>query len=185
MNRSIPVSQPPPPAAPPIAATDPAAPPLWDGESLLGGRDGRAMIAQPEPVGPEARHVLIVGHSPEITDLLRMILEEEGYRVSASHPVPDAATIAPLRPDVIVADPVFDRGRGIDAFLAEWGHHPDLHRVPVLLCTADVELARAVRADLPDQRFAVVVRPFDIDQLLRGVEDCLRPVPPVPPVAAG
>ncbi len=53
-------------------------------------------------------HVLVMNDTQEILDLLRELLEEEGYRVSTSLYVLDLTKIKTLAPDVIVLDVMFE-----------------------------------------------------------------------------
>jgi CheY-like chemotaxis protein len=56
--------------------------------------------------GPRA-HILLVDDVQEILDVMRDLLEEEGYRVSASSETLDVTRIKALAPDVIVQDLLF------------------------------------------------------------------------------
>jgi two-component system nitrogen regulation response regulator NtrX len=50
-------------------------------------------------------HVLVIDDAPEILELLRELLEEEGFRVSTrADPPPDLDEIKALRPSLLVLD---------------------------------------------------------------------------------
>lgn len=127
-----------------------------------------------QTLAPPPPHVLVLDDEREIADLLREILEDEGYRVSTAYAVPRMERVKALRPDLIVSDLVFGRREEAGRFLVDWQRDPDLPRVPVLLCTASASPLRTLDADLKERRFAVVAKPFDIDGLLGEVARCLR-----------
>ena len=117
------------------------------------------------------RHVLLCDDSPEIQDLLREILEGEGYRVS---PCPEPLTLTEVRrqqPDLVVLDHMLTEGEGSGwQLLAELRADPDLARLPIVVCTGAVHKVRQEDARLRALNAQVVTKPFDIDDLLGAVE---------------
>ena len=114
-------------------------------------------------------HVLVVDDARDTIDLLRDLLEGEGYRVTTSVAVLDLDTVRDLAPDVIVHDLVFGQApeKG-GTFLSLVRRDPGLSRVPVVLCTA---AASAVRDPEMADRMAgfgvrIVLKPFDVATLL-------------------
>lgn len=123
-----------------------------------------------------APHVVVMDDSREILDLLQELLEEEGYRVTASMETLDLAGITALRPDIIVQDLLFagEQESGW-TFLTMVRRDPDLARVPLILCTAalgsvhEQEMART----LQHLDVRVVPKPFRIEELLRALEEAM------------
>ena len=122
------------------------------------------------------RHVLVVNDTQEILDLLRELLEEEGYRVTTSLSFLDMNKLRDLAPDVIVQDLLFEQVQEQGwKFLTLVRLDPQLARVPLILCTAAVrtimepEMAR----QLDRLGVRVVLKPFDIEELLTVLADVL------------
>jgi DNA-binding response OmpR family regulator len=108
--------------------------------------------------------ILIVEDDPSIRDLLRHIIEDEGFMVVAVDNGYDAVTAATLRdPSVILLDLnlPFLSGEGVIAALQQKGV-----TAPVLLVTSD---PRGERIALSDGVAGHVAKPFDIEELLLSV----------------
>ena len=106
----------------------------------------------------------------EMLDLLSDLLEQEGYRVSTSLYVLDLDRVRRFAPDLLVLDLMFE---GVDKgwqFLTLARLDRDLCRVPIISCTAAVLTVRDMEAHLAAQNVGVVLKPFDLDHLLREIE---------------
>lgn len=123
-----------------------------------------------------AIRIAIVDDSPELVDVLREVLTDEGYQVVAfsgeEEDLLDAMVAA--RPDLIILDLLLP---GPSAQLSGWDllvlfrHHAALRRVPVLVCSGDVVALRQREAELArDPRLAAVEKPFTLTQLEEAVE---------------
>ncbi|MFN2432503.1 MAG: response regulator [Gemmatimonadota bacterium] len=116
------------------------------------------------------RSVLVVDDSPAIVETLSTFLTLEGYEVRQAFDGREALESVRVEPpDVIVLDlwmPVMD-GR---SFLRRLRALPSSTRdVPVVVITADPRaLAESLSAD------AVIPKPFEIDSLLRVVNDVVH-----------
>ena len=119
--------------------------------------------------------IAIVDDSAEVVDLLRDVLEGNGYEVvpfsgEGSNLVSD---LAKARPDAVVLDLLF---RGEESQLSGWDYlrlmrsHEALHRVPILVCSADVPALRERRHEMErDPRLVALEKPFSLDQLEQAV----------------
>ena len=115
-------------------------------------------------------HVLVLDEEPVIAELMRELLEDEGFRVSTrSETLPNPDEIRGLQPSLIVLD-YLRPGQ-----TTGW---PQLQRlrldrntcaIPVVLCTAATCQVKALESDLAALNVAVVLKPFDIDELLAVV----------------
>lgn len=93
-----------------------------------------------EPTAPEkktkaaARLVLIVDDDRELRDLLREVLEEEGYSVALAKNGADALQQLGdgLLPDVLLVDLAMPDTDGIQ-FCEQWKSNPRLHLVPLVI----------------------------------------------------
>ena len=115
-------------------------------------------------------HLLVMNDAQEILDLLRDLLEDEGYRVSTARIVLDRERVKELAPDLVVLDVPFEKQEPGWHFLSVTRLDPHLRRVPIVLCTAATKPVREMEGHLATQNVGVVPKPFDIDQLVREVE---------------
>ena len=121
-------------------------------------------------------HILVINDTQEILDLLAELLKEEGYRVTTSLALLNLDKVKALAPDVIIQDLLFE---GIQEtgwkFLTLVRLDPQLARIPLVLCTAatrtvnDPEMAE----QLDRQGIRIVLKPFDIEQLLTVLAEVL------------
>ena len=124
----------------------------------------------------DQRTVLIVDDDRSLLDLMRDLLEEQGYTVTGLSSAESAhSRIATEQPDLVILDlklGSIEAGWGIlDVHILD----PLTRSIPVVLCSGEVDSIRARSAALlPEYRIGVLTKPFDIDSLLSVVEDALR-----------
>jgi CheY-like chemotaxis protein len=127
-------------------------------------------------------HILIVNDTQEILDLLRELLEEEGYRVSTFVETLNLTQLKVAKPDVIVQDLLFEgmQDKGWK-FLTMARLDPDLRSVPLILCTTAISVVRDedMAEKLRHLRVRVVLKPFAIEELLEVVAAVLAETPHV------
>lgn len=109
--------------------------------------------------------ILVVDDEPAIVDILRAILEEEGYNVeTAANGRQGLDLMVAHRPDAVICDimmPVLD-GR---AFCRAVEKDPLLQGVPIVLMSAVQDLVRK-----SDCKYAAYIqKPFDLDTVLNTV----------------
>ena len=111
--------------------------------------------------------VLVVDDEQPLRDLMRMVLEGEGYEVeTATNGAEALATAATFAPQVILLDmsmPVMD-GRAFAEAYRRRGPPPPLAPIVVVTAAGD---ARARAEQLRAAGF--IAKPFDIDQLAQRV----------------
>ncbi|HEV2529519.1 MAG TPA: response regulator [Thermomicrobiales bacterium] len=113
---------------------------------------------------PQTQTILVVDDEQFIVSLLTEILEEEGYRVRVAGDGEAALEeISRSRPDLVVADIMMPRLNGL-SLAANLRSLP--HPIPVVLMSAAVTPRH--------QGITFIPKPFDIDDLLRVVDDVLR-----------
>ena len=117
-----------------------------------------------------ARHVLVINDTPEILELFREILEDEGYRVSlSSFSVAQMQEIRDAPPDLIILDFIIG-GEALGwQMLQQLKMDRTTMEIPVIVCTAAVNLVQEIDEQLKVKQVAVVFKPFDIDDLLEVV----------------
>lgn len=116
------------------------------------------------------RHILAGDDSPEILTLLRDILEGEGYRVTMTPDALSLAAIRQTRPDLVILDHMLEDGAGSGwELLRHLRHDPELCGLPVVVCTGAIQRVRENEGELERLGAQVVLKPFDIEQLLGAV----------------
>jgi CheY-like chemotaxis protein len=119
-------------------------------------------------VSERVRRVLIVEDDEAIASLVRQaLLDEGGYEVRrAGDGVEALEVLSGWRPDVIVLDLMMPRMDGW-RFRAEQRRLAIAADVPVLVASA----SRRVEGLDEDFAAAVIRKPFDLDELIRRVEE--------------
>ena len=116
------------------------------------------------------RHIVVVNDTQEILDLFREILEEEGYRVSLySYAFQDISDIEAMQPDLVILDFVIGGEAYGWQMLQKMKMTRQTMSIPVIVCTAALQLARELGGHLKAKNVGVVLKPFDIDELLEAV----------------
>jgi CheY-like chemotaxis protein len=131
-------------------------------------------------------HILCINHSPEILQLHRDLLEGEGFRVSTLMSVDrDLDAIVALQPDVITIDYMWTTSDNEWTYLNLMTMDPRIHDIPVILCTGAVAQAMEMQQHLAQLGIRVVLKPFNIEDLVEAVQAALRrdPVTEPPPRA--
>ncbi len=117
--------------------------------------------------GPQ-KTILAVDDERDITDMLTLLLESEGYRVlTASGGAEALALLEKEAPDLILLDIMMP---GVDGHQVCQGVRArrDLAEVPVMMLTAKNDIAHIAQA-VDDGADGFIVKPFEVDQFLRLV----------------
>ena len=113
--------------------------------------------------------VLVVDDELAIADMLRVVLEGEGYQVvTASNGQAALASLATTRPDLVLCDlmmPLLDGQELCRAMKSD----PQYQAVPIVLMSAVGD--SLISPDTPYDQF--IGKPFDIDQVLALVEQMI------------
>ncbi len=132
-------------------------------------------------VGDRRHHILVVNDTQEILDLFRDILEEEGFRVSLySYAINDLAEIKRIAPDLIILDFIIGGEDTGWQLLQKLKMDRQTMTIPVVVCTAAVRLVQDLEGHLRAKNVCVILKPFDIDDLITQVNASLKnlAVPP-------
>lgn len=117
------------------------------------------------------RHIMVVNDTQEILDLFREILEEEGYCVSLyTYTFRDLDDILRQQPDLIILDFIINGEDHGWQFLQKMKMNRQTAKIPVIVCTAALGLVRQLEGHLKEKNVGIVVKPFDIDDLLREID---------------
>ncbi len=116
------------------------------------------------------RRILIVNDSQEILDVLRDLLEEEGYDVVVySYAIRDLDEVKRINPDLIILDFIINEETAGWQMLQKLKLDRETATIPVIVCTAAAGLVRELEGHLKAKGVSVVLKPFDIDDLLTEI----------------
>jgi CheY-like chemotaxis protein len=134
--------------------------------------DGRPGPARREESTGEPRRLLavVIEDEADLRELQRELLEEVGFRTRVFASLPRCPDLVGLAPDLVVLDLIFaGRAEGLAWLERLVADHASVE-IPVVVCTADVELARREAALLGSIARAVLLKPFDLDEFFTVVE---------------
>lgn len=113
--------------------------------------------------------ILVVDDDPSILELLRFLLEGEGYRVQAFGSATDALKAAIAHPpDVAIIDLMMPGMNGLELVQA-FRYDSRTQHVPVLLCSAYYGDLRHITTNLNLKNIFSLRKPFQIHDLLDSV----------------
>jgi CheY-like chemotaxis protein len=121
-------------------------------------------------------HILVINDTQEILDLIQVLLEDEGYRVTTSLALLNMDKVKSLAPDIIVQDLLFEGSQETGwKFLTLVRLDPQLARIPLVLCTAAMQTVHdpEMAEQLDRLGVRVVLKPFDIEELLAALSEVL------------
>ena len=120
--------------------------------------------------GPASKHILAGDDSPDILALFRDILEGEGHRVTMRSDPLTLADIKRVKPDLVILDHMLADGAGSGwELLRQIRHDPETNGLPVVVCTGAVHQVREHGDELERLDAQVVLKPFDIEQLIAAI----------------
>ena len=119
--------------------------------------------------------ILVVNDTQEILELFRMILEGEGYEVILSgFPIQQIQDVEAINPDLIILDFVFGDQKVGWQMLQMLKMQRSTETIPIIVCTAALDMVREQEGYLVSQGVHVVYKPFDIDHLVTNVKQLLE-----------
>jgi CheY-like chemotaxis protein len=131
-----------------------------------------------EAASERPRHILVINDTVAILELFRAILEDEGYQVTTDGFATESTAllnrVIDLHPDLIILDLlIVDEQRGWQ-FLQMLKMTRQTASIPVIVCTGAARLVEELQVHLDTMGVGVVLKPFDIDVLLREVAQRLQ-----------
>jgi len=119
--------------------------------------------------------ILVINDTQEILELFRMLLEGEGYEVILSgFPIQQINDVKLINADLIILDFLFGDQRTGWQMLQMLKMDRATATIPVIVCTAALDMVREQEGYLVSQGVHVVFKPFDIDHLLTNVKQLLE-----------
>jgi DNA-binding response OmpR family regulator len=122
-----------------------------------------------------ATRILVVNDTQEILDLFRTLLEDEGYEVIlSSYPLQTVDQVEQIAPELIILDLMFGDEKYGFQMLEMLKLSRATMSIPVIICTAALQAVREMEGYLVSKGIAVVYKPFDIDDLIKTVNQALE-----------
>ncbi len=117
------------------------------------------------------KKILVINDTQEILQLFADILTGEGYEVALhSYSTRDIELVKKVAPDLIISDhPPTDEKQAWQ-FLQKLKMTRETSRIPVVLCTTNSKTIIEGEGHLAAKGVIVVLKPFDIEDLLGAVE---------------
>ena len=119
--------------------------------------------------------MLVVEDEEPIREVIRDVLEDNGYRVlSAANGVEALATLERHKPDAVVLDllmPVMHGWEFMETYFEKTGGES----IPIVVVSVNPALPRSFN------RFGVsrvIAKPFDVNELADAIDEVARPTPP-------
>ncbi|MCC6177079.1 MAG: response regulator [Chloroflexi bacterium] len=114
--------------------------------------------------------IVVVDDTPEVLELVTIILEDEGYHVVACQDGTQAeATIFRVRPDLVILD-LRIAGVGEWQILDAIKANERTRQIPVIICSGAVRELQEAEGRLRSQGCDILSKPFEIDDLLSMVK---------------
>jgi CheY-like chemotaxis protein len=128
--------------------------------------------ATPEQMG--RKHVYVLNGSPELLDVIRVLLQDEHYNVTTTNFVPlSFATIESAQPDLLLIDLILGEGAGWD-LLEHLQAAASTRNIPIVLMSTSPRLldrAHNAAAGLVKHRY--LGKPFDLEYLLKVIGEMI------------
>lgn len=122
-----------------------------------------------------ARRILVIDDDPSFLRLCQVMLPSEGYECLTSDGHESDATLAVYRPDAIMLDLRLLGGEGIERLKQIKAVGSPLAGVPVVVCTASLDLKGTFAPQLEELATGILDKPFSIEGLLDILERATTP----------
>jgi CheY-like chemotaxis protein len=123
---------------------------------------------------PVKHHILVINDTQEVLEVMRDLLEDEGYRVTLhSDAIRDIDRIREIAPDMVILDHLMGDEEYGWQIIQKLRLDRDLAQLPIIVCTAAARMVRELEGHLKAKDITVVLKPFDIDDLLNAVRAAL------------
>jgi DNA-binding response OmpR family regulator len=122
-------------------------------------------------------HIHVINDTPEILDVFRMVLEDEGYAVTTDRFTtelgPKVVHVRELAPDLLVLDLIVNGEAAGWQLLQLLKMDRDARKIPIIICTAAVRTVDELHSHLDAMGIKVILKPFDIDHLLSVIKSVI------------
>jgi DNA-binding response OmpR family regulator len=121
-----------------------------------------------------ATRVLVINDDESILELFQMLLQSEGYEVLTSvEAIENIADVEALQPELVILDLKLGMQEEGWIMLQKLRMYPPTAGIPVIVCTAALDIVRQQESTLQDKGIPIVYKPFSLDELLKAVHSVL------------
>ena len=119
--------------------------------------------------------IAVIDDDADLLGLLRLLFEEQGWAtVSFTDSAKALDMLSDASPNLIMLNLWPGSTRSGWEVVQELKSHPALQGVPILICSGAIHHLRDNEHWLREHEIALLVKPFDIDELYRVVDAALR-----------
>jgi DNA-binding response OmpR family regulator len=120
--------------------------------------------------------IMAIDDAPDILELYRDILTDEGYQVALySCAVQALAEVEHVMPQLIILG--YQLGKGIDGVqvIQQLRANRATAAIPVMLCTTTVHLIQQIEDALRADGIGICYKPFELEDFLTRIDQMLHP----------
>ena len=121
--------------------------------------------------------ILVLEDDSVLQDLLREVLQDEGFQVIAATSLPELLEIVPQHARLLITDLLFNfETVGLTAI--EQVRQVTQPNLPALICTAAQKHVEVLQPEIARLGAYVLTKPFTIDELVATINCALQPTAP-------
>ena len=118
--------------------------------------------------------IIVVEDEPTINELICNVLTDEGYTALGCSGEDEALSlITTYHPDLVITDLLLGEGQSGVSLLNTMHIHATTTDIPVLICSCALGLLQEIKDDVQSANYALLEKPFNIDDLIAGVQAAL------------
>jgi len=118
----------------------------------------------------ELKSILIIENDESLMQMMQEVFEDAGYRTHCFQQVEDIfALVEEFRPDAILMDYLLPGINGGE-LCAQLKREPVTNRIPVIICSAYPQVLLSLGSYGCN---AFIAKPFNIDDIIKQIEDCI------------
>ena len=118
------------------------------------------------------KKILIIEDEQDLVFLLKIRLEDAGYKILSSNNINDAMTmITNHKPDLVLLDLLLPGGRG-EEFCKNMKSNEEFKNIPVILCTATAHNLKAIIKETGANDG--IMKPFNVKTLFKKIDKYLN-----------
>lgn len=119
-------------------------------------------------------HILVINDTQEVLEVMKELLQDEGYQVTIhSTAIRDLQIIQEIGPNLLILDHLMGDEEYGWQLVQKLRLNRELAALPVIVCTAAIKMVKELEGHLKAKGITVVLKPFDIDDLLEAVRAAL------------
>lgn len=129
-----------------------------------------------------SEQILVLNHEEELLELYDMLLSEEGFTVLTKiMQTLDLAFVREMQPKLIIIDHLYGNYAQGWTFIQKLWLDRNTANIPIIVCSGEFRKLKELEEHLKDKKnIILIVKPFDISELLAAVQTFLHQVEKVP-----